>query len=208
MCKIFSFFAFLVDSNISSKLTEAHHLEASATPPSNRRGVPHSWASTCWRDSARLAGSLTLLVAAIQFTAPHAFLSTATGLAFSARAIGGTFGSAVLNAIINGRLIGHHAAGVGAAAISAGLLEDSVPELLEALDAGTIGSGVVFATPAIWDAAVEASRWEYAYAYRLAWASVIPFVVLAIVAVALLKGVKDLMTEKVEATVEHVPAQE
>ncbi|KAI1767967.1 MFS general substrate transporter [Hypoxylon sp. FL1150] len=154
------------------------------------------------------AGPLTLLVAAIQFTAPHAFLSTATGLAFSARAIGGAFGSAVLNAIINGRLAGHYAAGVGAAAVSAGLPENSVPELLEALDAGTIGTGVTAATPAIWSAAVEASRWEYAYAYRLAWASIIPFIVLAIVAVALLKGVKELMTEKVEATVEHVPTQE
>ncbi|KAI1774455.1 MFS general substrate transporter [Hypoxylon cercidicola] len=152
------------------------------------------------------AGPLTLLVACIQFTAPHAFLSTATGLAFSARAIGGAFGSAVLNAIINGRLASHYAAGVGAAAVSAGLPQASVPELLEALDAGNIGSGVMSATPAVWAAAVEASKWEYAHAYRLAWASVIPFVVLAIVAVALLKGVKDLMTEKVEATVEHVPA--
>ncbi|KAI4862838.1 MFS general substrate transporter [Hypoxylon rubiginosum] len=150
------------------------------------------------------AGPLTLLVACIQFTAPHAFLSTATGLAFSARAIGGAFGSAVLNAIINGRLAGHYAAGVGAAAVSAGLPQASVPELLNALDAGTIGSGVTSATPAIWAAAIEASRWEYTHAYRLAWASIIPFLVLAIVAVALLKGVKDLMTEKVEATVEHV----
>ncbi|OTB02549.1 hypothetical protein M426DRAFT_264349 [Hypoxylon sp. CI-4A] len=149
------------------------------------------------------AGPLTLLVACIQFTAPHAFLSTATGLAFSARAIGGAFGSAVLNAIINGRLASHYAEGVGAAAVSAGLPPSNVPELLEALDAGQM-SGVDAATPAIWAVAVEASKWEYTYAYRLAWASVIPFVVLAILAVALLKGVKDLMTEKIEATVEHV----
>ncbi|KAI1407673.1 MFS general substrate transporter [Hypoxylon sp. FL1857] len=150
------------------------------------------------------AGPLTLLVACIQFTAPHAFLSTATGLGFSARAIGGAFGSAVLNAIINGRLASHYATSVGEAAVQAGLPESSVPALLKALDAGQIGSGVDAATPAVWAAAVDASRWEYAHAYRLAWSSVIPFVVLAIVAVALLKGVKDLMTEKVEATVEHV----
>lgn len=41
-------------------------------------------------------GPLTLLVALVQFTAPHAFLSIATGLAFSARTIGGAFGSAIL----------------------------------------------------------------------------------------------------------------
>jgi len=44
----------------------------------------------------------------------------------------------------------------------------------------------------------------YAHAYRLDYASIIPFVVLAIVASAFLKGVKDLMTERVDATVEKV----
>lgn len=38
--------------------------------------------------------------------------------------------------------------------------------------------------------------------------SVIPFVVLAIVAVLCMKGVRELMTEKVEATVEHVREDE
>ncbi|KAK8115515.1 MFS general substrate transporter [Apiospora sp. TS-2023a] len=152
------------------------------------------------------AGPLSLLVACVQFSAPHAFLSTATGLAFSARAIGGAFGSAVLNAIINGRLSAYYALAVGAAATSAGLSADSVPRLLEYLEQGRLPddaaatSGI---TPEIWTAALGASREEYAHAYRLAWSSVIPFVVLAIVAVACLKGVKELMTEKVEATVEH-----
>ncbi|KAI1102553.1 MFS general substrate transporter [Jackrogersella minutella] len=153
------------------------------------------------------SGPLMLLVAAIQFTAPHAFLSTATGLGFSARAIGGAFGSAVLNAIINGRLVGNYAPAVSGAAVNAGLPESSIPALLKALAAGQIGTGVDAATPAIWSAALDASRWQYAYAYRLAWASVIPFVVLGIVAVSLMKGVKDLMTEKVEATVERLPAK-
>ncbi|KAK7749249.1 hypothetical protein SLS62_008328 [Diatrype stigma] len=159
------------------------------------------------------SGPLTLLVACVQFTAPHAFLSTATGLAFSARAIGGAFGSAVLNAIINGRLSAHLAPAVGAAAVSAGLPEAAVPALLEALEAGTLfetgggsvpGALTLTLTPEVLAAAAEASRDEYAHAYRLAWASVIPFVVLAVAAVALLKGVRDLMTEKVEATVERV----
>ncbi len=44
-----------------------------------------------------------------------------------------------------------------------------------------------------------ASEWAYAHAYRLAWAGVVPFVVL---------DVKELMTEKVEATVEHVGSNE
>ncbi|KAB5566058.1 major facilitator superfamily domain-containing protein [Coniochaeta sp. 2T2.1] len=152
------------------------------------------------------AGPLTLLPACIQYTAPHAYLSTATGMAFSFRAIGGAMGSAVLNAIISGRLQGHYAPAVSAAATDAGLPSDSVPALLTALESG-VREGVEGATPAVWAAALNESHWQYAYAYRLAWASIIPFVVIAIVAVACMRGVKELMTEKVEATVEHVNAK-
>ncbi|KAG4279581.1 hypothetical protein FPRO04_13585 [Fusarium proliferatum] len=43
------------------------------------------------------AGPLTLMIAAAQLSVPHRYLSTATGLCFSGRAIGGAFGSCVLN---------------------------------------------------------------------------------------------------------------
>ncbi|KAH8900627.1 MFS general substrate transporter [Thozetella sp. PMI_491] len=149
------------------------------------------------------AGPLTLLPACVQYTAPHAFLSTATGLAFSSRAIGGAFGSAVLDAIINGHLESDYTPAVAAAAEGAGLPASSVPALIAAIKSGQT-SGVPGATPDVWAAALDASRWQYARAYNLAWASIIPFVVLGIVSIAFLKGVKELMTEKVEATVEHV----
>lgn len=149
------------------------------------------------------AGPLTLLPAAIQYTSPHAFLSTATGLAFSARAIGGAFGSAVLDAIVQGHLASSFDAAIEEAAVGAGLPEGSVPDLLAALAAG-VREGVEGATEEVWSAATAASHDEYAHAYRLAWSSIIPFVVIAIVAIWLMKGVKELMTEKVEATVERV----
>jgi hypothetical protein len=58
---------------------------------------------------------------------------------------------------------------------------------------------------AIIAAATRTSHEVYAHAYRLAFSSIIPFVVLAIVASACLRGVKDLMTEHIEATVEKIP---
>ena len=58
------------------------------------------------------------------------------------------------------------------------------------------------------EAVVSASEWAYARAYNRAWVSIVPFVVLAIAAVACLKGVKELMTEHVEATVEKVGVRE
>lgn len=134
------------------------------------------------------SGPLTLLVALVQFTAPHAFLSTATGLAFSARAIGGAFGSAILDAIINSHLSSHYAPALTAAGADADMI-------------GQISTGNFTGVP---QAVVDASRHVYARAYNLAWVSIIPFVVLAIAAVACLRGVAELMTEHVEATVEHV----
>jgi len=148
------------------------------------------------------SGPLTLLVALVQFTAPHAYLSTATGLAFSARALGGAFGSAVLDTIINGKISSTYASSVSKAAIAAGLPSSSVAALLEAFSAGTGFADVPGVTNAVLAAATHASQESYAAAYRLAWSSIIPFVVLAWVAILFLKGVKELMTEHVEATVE------
>lgn len=149
------------------------------------------------------AGPLTLLPAAIQYTAPHAFLSTATGLAFSARAIGGAMGSAVLDTISNNRLANHYAPAVSAAAVAAGLPESSIADLLTAMASG-VREGVAGATDDVWAAATKESANQYAAAYRLAWASIIPFVVIAIVCIFLMRGVEELMTNKIEATVERV----
>lgn len=156
------------------------------------------------------SGPLTLLVALVQFTAPHAFLSTATGLAFSARAIGGAFGSAVLDAIINGKLDSTYSSGITKAATEAGLPPSSVPGLITGLQAGS--TALLGAVPGInstiLKAATDKSHNLYAEAYRLAWSSIIPFIVIAMVAIFYLKGVSELMTEHVEATVERNESKE
>jgi hypothetical protein len=144
-----------------------------------------------------------LLVALVQFTAPHAYLSTATGLAFSARALGGAFGSAVLDTIINSKIASTYAPAVSKAATAAGLPSSSVPDLLVAFSTGTGFTSIPGINPTILNAATRASQDTYAAAYRLAWSSIIPFVVLAIVSILFLKGVKELMTEHIEATVER-----
>lgn len=83
-----------------------------------------------------------------------------------------------------------------------------MPALLEALATGTGFSQVPGLNGTIETATLDDSHREYAHAYRLAWASIIPFVVPALIAVWFLKGVKELMTEKVEAMVEHVKLNE
>ena len=110
----------------------------------------------------------------------------------------------MLDAIINGKLAGTWAPQVAKAAESAGLPATSVATLLKALETGEGLTAVPGITPASLDAALNASEWAYTHAYRLAWWSIFPFVFIALVSVACLKGVKELMTERVEATVENV----
>ncbi|TVY50544.1 Trichothecene efflux pump TRI12 [Lachnellula cervina] len=154
------------------------------------------------------SGPLTLLVALVQFTAPHAYLSTATGLAFSARALGGAFGSAVLNTIINSKISSSWAPAVSSAATKAGLPGSSILALLKALESGEGFAEIPGISLASLGAATRASHVVYAAAYRLAWSSIIPFVVLSLVAILFLRGVKELMTEHVEATVEREEPQD
>ncbi|KAF2205838.1 MFS general substrate transporter [Delitschia confertaspora ATCC 74209] len=152
------------------------------------------------------AGPLTLLVPLVQFTAPHAFLASASGLAYSGRAMGGALGSAVLNAIINNNLNNLLTPSVGAAATEAGLPQSSVSQLVKAMASGN--SNTINTVPGmnaqVLSAATGASHKVYAKAYNLAWWSILPFVVICMIGLCFLRGVKDLMTEKVEATVEIV----
>jgi len=150
-----------------------------------------------------LAGPFTLVVTLVQYCAPHAVLATATGLAFSARAIGGAFGTAIAVAIVDS-LITDRPAKVAAAAIAAGLPPTSVPILMEDFALGIPLITVPGATPAIVAAAEYASKWSYAKAYDDAWWSLLPFIVVAMICIYLLKDTKHLFTEHVEAPAEEV----
>ena len=99
-------------------------------------------------------GPLTLVIALVQFTAPHAYLGTATGLGFSAKLIGGAFGTAVVDAIVDGKLVSVLAPQISDAAVPASLSKSSLPALLEAMTT----SGDDRCTSASLDAAGNASH--------------------------------------------------
>lgn len=107
-------------------------------------------------------------------------------------------------AISNGKLKSTWAPKVTAAAVGAGLPTSSIPAFLEAMATGVGLTDVPGANGKVLVAAAKASEWAYARAYNLAWWSIVPFVVIALISVACLKGVAELMTERVEAPVEHV----
>lgn len=159
------------------------------------------------------AGPLILLIAVVQYAAPHAYLSTATGVAYSIRAIGGAIGSAVLYTIAFGHVGSHYGGDVAQAAIVAGLSPEDVPILLSIMAngngppteqalAGVLSQALPSATIPIIQAARRAGQKVFAKAFGLAWASIIPIAVISIVCCVLLRGVSKLMTEKVEAPLE------
>jgi len=112
----------------------------------------------------------------------------------------------VLSAIINGKIASTYGPKITAAVVGAGLPKSSVAELITAIKSGKQAAinAVPGINPAIISTAINTSHEVYARAYRLAFASIIPFVVLAIVASSFLHGVKELMTEHVEAPVEKI----
>lgn len=157
------------------------------------------------------AGVATLAVSMIQFAAPHSHLSTATGLAFSARAIGGAFGSAVEDAVTEGSLYPRWSDSVEQAIEAAGLPQSSISNFLtvfgrleDSAEPHLLDTIIPGANSSIIAAAERASRDAYSYAYHRTWATLIPLVAVTIVAVLFLRPVGHLMTEKIDATVEKV----
>lgn len=160
------------------------------------------------------AGPLTLLIAVVQFASPHAYLSTATGVALSFRAIGGALGSAILYTIAFGHVAEHYNDNVAAAAASAGLAPQDIPILLGVMAEGhgpptapaltaVLSKALPSATREVIDAARSAGQHVYAKGFGLAWASIIPMAAIAVVCCASLAGVDEMMTNKVEAPLEH-----
>ncbi len=90
-------------------------------------------------------------------------------MAFASRAIGGAFGSAVLDAIINGYIAEHL---VCARSAAPQLLRDCrlvSTRAADAFDAGTGFDAVDGLNATILDAATGQRAWTYAHAYRLGW---------------------------------------
>ncbi|KAG4411839.1 hypothetical protein IFR04_015023 [Cadophora malorum] len=150
------------------------------------------------------AGPLTLMIAAAQLSVPHRYLSTATGLCFSGRAIGGALGSCVLNVIINYRYKQNWARMVSQSAINAGLNAGSVPEFLQGLATANSSAlqSLVGNNTRILVAATSAQEGVYAGAYKIAFAATIPLTVVATVTCCFLTDMKKYMGDTVEASVE------
>ncbi|KAB5511604.1 major facilitator superfamily domain-containing protein [Coniochaeta sp. 2T2.1] len=150
------------------------------------------------------SGPLAVLMAALQYSAPHAHLSTATGCGLSARALGGALGSAVFTVILNNELE-TWSASVVKAAVTAGMPRSSSKALVVAMNTEQGFDKVPGLTEKALHAAEETGRLIYSHAFRMAWWSVFAAGILALICVVFLSKIdKNRMTNEIEATVEKV----
>lgn len=120
-------------------------------------------------------------------------IATVTAIVAAGRALGGTVGTAVVSSIRSAKLEQRIPELVAPAAVEAGIPEPLIPTVIGIL----LGPGpsvlrtVPGITPAMIGGILPAYQQSAAYAYSYVWYSLIPFVFLAIVAVACVQGVED-----------------
>jgi hypothetical protein len=150
------------------------------------------------------SGPLAVLMAALQYSAPHAHLSTVTGCGLAARALGGALGSAVFTVILNNELE-PWSGSVAKAAVAAGMPPSSIKALITAMTNEAGFDRVPGLTERALHAAEQTGRLIYARAFRMAWWSVFAAGIVALICVVFLKKIdKNRMTDEIEATVENV----
>lgn len=150
------------------------------------------------------------IITAVQLSAPHHLIATATACTTSARAITGAVFSAVYAASVNSRLEDYLPKYVGKAALTAGLPATSLLNFIHALSLGDIASlaQVPGVNSRIIAAGMEALQHAYADAIRIVYIIGVPFGVVACVACLFIGNLKDTMNYHIDAPVEKGLADE
>lgn len=115
----------------------------------------------------------------------------------SIRAAGGSIAVAVYSTILTNRLTETLPTVVGGAAINAGLPKSELPELLEAISAGTLAE-VPGITKGIIAAVAESLPTAYSQAFKTVYLASLGFGGIAIIGSLLTKDPKKHLTNKVE----------
>lgn len=132
---------------------------------------------------AGLGIALTALMVAAQFSTLPELIAIASGLMIAVRALGGTVGLAIYNAIFNSAMSQNVASKIAAATLPLGLPETSLGPLIGALIAhnATALAEIPGADPDIIEAGNEALLDAFTIAFRNVWIAAGAFALLAII---------------------------
>ncbi|KAH0841486.1 hypothetical protein AYO21_07079 [Fonsecaea monophora] len=141
---------------------------------------------------------LTILL--VQLATPDEWIGFATGALGLVRSMGGSAGSAIYLTIFQDRSAALVPEYVSAAAIEAGLPEDSLPELLGVLT-GVVTDVPLTSIPGVTSTILESSalalKKAYLASFRYVWLTSIPFGVIAFFCAVATKDLSHHLTKKV-----------
>jgi hypothetical protein len=133
-------------------------------------------------------------------------IGLASGLLGSLKQVSGTIATAIYVAILEARIKQELVPNVAPAALGAGLPETNIPQLLQAIAAGT--SSALEAVPGMTDqiaAAVGAAlQTAYANSFRTVYLATIAFGGVATIAAFLSRSIDDRMTDEIARKLRHI----
>lgn len=152
---------------------------------------------------------LILVITGVQLSTPHRLIATATAVTTSSRAIAATVFTAIYSAALNTRLETNLPAGIGPAALKAGLPASSLPLFIGALATGDTAAlaKIPGLTPAIIAVGLAAFKQAFADSIRVVYIIAAPFGALACLACLFLGDMRNTMNYSVDAPVEDLHAK-
>ena len=154
-------------------------------------------------------GPLILVITGVQLSTPHKLLATATAITTSSRAVAIAVFTPIYSAALNERIAVNLPKQVGAAALNAGLPQNSLSAFITALSSNDEAalaqiSGV---TPAIIAAGVSGLKQAYADSIRVIFYIALPFGLIACIACLFLGDLHKTMNFRVDAPIEDLHAK-
>jgi len=158
-------------------------------------------------------------VAGVGFAAPIALLFTvaqlavipeviglASSLLITFRSIGGALGTAIAGAVFRGKLGSALPSYIGAVAVKNGVAESSIPDFIAGItgDDPTTTESIPGVTASVVAAGLAAMSEAYSHSFHYVWYVVLPFLVVALVCVAVLAPINKQMTYIIDRPVEEI----
>ncbi|KAL8276983.1 hypothetical protein RQP46_010618 [Phenoliferia psychrophenolica] len=149
------------------------------------------------------AAPIALTIAIVQLSVPvlsSGLLGVATAFTTTFRSLGGAFGTAVAQAIFNSKISALLPSYIAAAAVKAGLPQSSLPIFVGGIATGnaTLAATAPGVSTTILEAGGAAALEAYAESFHYIWYFMIPFIVVAMIVVSMLKSVKGEMTDHID----------
>lgn len=146
-----------------------------------------------------VSGVNIIAVSMVQVGVHHVHIGVASGLAVTARSLGGAVATTIYLSILNNRVAANIPKDVAAPLAQEGVAPKLIPAVIEALTTGeTTSPALAQVSPQALGTAIYGLKLSYASAFRLIYLVTIAFGVVSVVLVAFAADVDHLMTDHID----------